>query len=94
MIKEFITEEMEFFKGSGCKECGFSGYIGREMVSEVLVINDEISHLIAVNADKTEIVKAAKEYGFVGMIEDGINKVKNGITTLEEILRVVKVDVF
>jgi general secretion pathway protein E/type IV pilus assembly protein PilB len=92
LVKEFISEDMEFFKGAGCKECGFSGYMGREMVSEVLVINDKISHLIAINADKTEILKAAKEYGFVTMIEDGMNKVKNGVTTLEEILRVVKVD--
>jgi len=93
MVKPFLNEEIKFYKGYGCKECSFSGYIGREMISEVLPINSEISHLIAINADKTEIMETAKKYGFITMIEDGINKIKNGITTLEEILRVVKVDV-
>jgi len=93
MIKPFLKEEIKFYKGYGCKECSFSGYIGREMISEVLAINSEISHLIAINSDKHEILEVAKKYGFVTMIEDGINKIKNGVTTLEEILRVVKVDV-
>jgi general secretion pathway protein E/type IV pilus assembly protein PilB len=91
MIKPFLNEEINFFKGSGCKECEFTGYIGREMISEILVINDKIAHSIAVNKDKTEILQKAKESGFITMIEDGINKIKDGITTLEEILRVVKV---
>ncbi len=93
LIKPYLKEEIKFFKGKGCKECGFTGYLGREMISEVLVVNDTISHLISLNKDKTEILKIAKEYGFVTMLEDGINKIKNGITTLEEILRVVKVNV-
>jgi general secretion pathway protein E/type IV pilus assembly protein PilB len=94
MIAPFLKEEIEFFKGKGCKECSFTGYIGREMISEVLVVSEAISHMIAMNKDKTEIIKVAKNQGFVSMIEDGINKIKNGVTTLEEILRVVKVDVF
>ncbi len=92
-VKPFLNEEIKFYKGTGCKECGFTGYIGREMISEVLVVNETISHLIAINKDKMEIVNAAKQFGYVGMIEDGINKIKQGITTLDEILRVVKVDV-
>ena len=94
MIKPFLNEEIKFFKGRGCKNCDFSGYLGREMISEVLVVNEEIAHLMVLNKDKMEILKVARKYGFVSMIEDGIEKVKNGITTLEEILRVVKVDVF
>ncbi|GAB6045827.1 hypothetical protein JCM11957_14250 [Caminibacter profundus] len=93
LIKPFLKDEIKFYKGKGCKECDFTGYIGREMVSEVLVTNDKISHLIATEKDKLAIVNAAKEYGFVTMIEDGINKIKEGITTLEEILRVIKIDV-
>jgi len=94
MIKPFLNEEIEFYKGNGCKECGFTGYMGREMISEVLVVNDKIAHLIAINKDKMEILQKAKESGFITMIEDGINKIKEGVTTLEEILRVVKVDAF
>jgi type IV pilus assembly protein PilB len=93
LIKPYLKEEITFYKGNGCKECEFTGYLGREMISEVLVINDKLAHLIASSKDKLEIVEVAKEYGFVTMIEDGINKIKAGITTIEEILRVVKVNV-
>ena len=91
-IKPFLKEEIKFYKGKGCKHCDFTGYKGREMVSEVLVVNNEISHLIALGKDKIEILEAAKKFGFIPMIEDGINKIKNGITSLEEVLRVVKID--
>ncbi len=94
IIKPYLKEDIKFYRGRGCKHCNFTGYLGREMISEVLVINDEISHLIALNKDKTEILKVAKNFGFISMIEDGINKMKDGVTTLEEILRVVRVDVF
>ncbi|GAX87084.1 general secretion pathway protein E [Lebetimonas natsushimae] len=93
LIKPYLKENITFYKGKGCKECEFTGYLGREMISEVLVINDKLAHLIANNKDKVEILEVAKELGFVSMIEDGIHKIKAGITTIEEILRVVKVDV-
>ncbi|WP_024789820.1 GspE/PulE family protein [Lebetimonas sp. JH292] len=93
LIKPYLKENITFYKGKGCKECNFTGYLGREMISEVLIINDKLAHLIANSKDKVEILEIAKELGFVSMIDDGINKVKSGITTLEEILRVVKVDV-
>ncbi|MEO1928123.1 MAG: ATPase, T2SS/T4P/T4SS family [Nautiliaceae bacterium] len=94
IIKPYLKEEITFYKGEGCKECGFTGYLGREMVSEVLVVNDVISHMIAINKDKLEILETAKRFGFTTMIEDAINKIKTGVTTLKEVLRVVKVDVF
>jgi len=92
-IKKFIKEDITFYKGKGCKYCNFTGYFGREMISEIFIVNDKISHLIALGKDKHEILEAAKNLGFVTMIEDGIEKIKNGKTTLEEILRVVKFDV-
>ncbi len=94
IIKPYLKEEITFYKGEGCKECGFTGYLGREMVSEVLVVNDVISHMIAINKDKLEILETAKRFGFTTMIEDAVNKIKMGVTTLKEVLRVVKVDVF
>jgi len=92
-IKPFLSEDITFYYGKGCTHCDFTGYIGREMISEVLVVNDTLAHLIAENKDKVELVRVAKELGFVNMIEDGINKIKEKITTLEEILRVVKINV-
>jgi len=93
LIRPYLKEDIEFYRGTGCKECDFSGYVGREMISEILIINDKLAHLIANNKDKLEIIEEAKRTGFITMIEDGLNKAKNGITTLEEILRVVKINV-
>jgi len=93
-IRPYIKQRsVTFYKGKGCSHCDFTGYSGREMISEVFVVNDYISHLIAEGKDKLEILKVAKEYGFVSMIEDGVNKILQGLTTIEEILRVVKSDV-
>ena len=92
-IKPYLKEDITFYKGKGCSHCEFTGYMGREMISEIFVVNEYISHLIAEGKDKLEILKVAKEYGFVSMLEDGINKLKEGVTTLEEILRVVKTNV-
>ena len=62
------------------------------MISEVLIVNSEISKMINEGKDRESILKEARKTGFVTMIEDGINKLKAGVTTIEEILRVVKVD--
>ena len=93
-IKPYLKDEnITFYKGKGCSHCDFTGYLGREMISEIFVVNDYIAHLISEGKDKLELLKAARNYGFVSMIEDGVNKIKEGITTIEEILRVVKSDV-
>jgi len=93
-ISPYIEDkDITFYKGKGCSKCDFTGYMGREMISEIFIVNEYIAHLIAEGKDKLEILKVAKEYGYVSMIEDGINKIKQGVTTIEEILRVVKSDV-
>ncbi|MEF3192083.1 MAG: Flp pilus assembly complex ATPase component TadA [Campylobacterales bacterium] len=79
-----------FKKGVGCTKCAHSGYLGREMVSEVLTVSDKIAHLIARNAIKEEILRQALDEGFESMLVDGMRKVSQGITTVEEVLRVTK----
>ena len=91
-IKKYLKEDITFYKGNGCKYCNFTGYIGREMISEVLIVNEEMANLIVEGKDRSIILKLAKENGFITMVEDAIEKLKRGITTIEEILRVVKVD--
>ncbi len=88
--KAFIPQETIFYEGYGCKECNGSGYMGREMICEVLPITEELSSLIARGGSKDEIFKQAKEEGFVGMFENGMAKAVHGITTIDEILRVAK----
>ncbi len=90
-IKKYLPEEYMFYKGEGCMRCGFSGYNGRTMISEILKISETISHLISINMNKYEIARKAEENdGFEPMIIDGVRKALNGITTLEEVLRVAK----
>ena len=89
-IKQYLPENPTFYKGEGCKECNHSGYIGREMISEVLPISDKLSRMIAVDASKEELTKQALKEGFVTMFEDGINKALAGKTTVDEIFRVAR----
>jgi general secretion pathway protein E len=86
----FIPHHTIFYEGAGCKECNGSGYMGREMICEVLPISEELSSIIARGASKDDLLKQAKEEGFVGMFENGMAKAVQGITTLDEILRVAK----
>jgi general secretion pathway protein E len=86
----FIPHGTVFYAGRGCKECNDSGYMGREMICEVLPITEALSSLIARGGSKDEIFKQAKQEGFVGMFENGMAKAVAGITTIDEILRVAK----
>jgi general secretion pathway protein E/type IV pilus assembly protein PilB len=92
ILQKFKKETKTLFKGKGCEQCDFSGYLGREMISEVFVINKEIAHLISLKKDKFELLRVGRSFGFVSMIEDGIEKVIKGVTTLDEILRVVNIE--
>ncbi|MCS7092449.1 MAG: ATPase, T2SS/T4P/T4SS family [Patescibacteria group bacterium] len=86
--KKDITPK--FYKGAGCSECGNSGYYGRVGVFEVLPVSEKISRLILERASSGEIEKQAREEGMVTMKQDGYLKVLEGITTVEEVLRVAQ----
>ncbi len=89
-IKPYLPQNYRFFKGKGCKHCDFSGYSGREMICEVLNVDDDISRMIAKEESKESIYKMALNKGFRPMISDGINKVIQGSTTVDEVLRVTR----
>lgn len=81
--------EIVFFKPGGCEQC-HEGYRGRSGIFEVLEISDEIKKMISQRASAEELNEKAVEGGMVTMIEDGMIKAIQGITSLEEILRVTK----
>ena len=81
------------FRGAGCRDCRHSGYRGRLGIFELLVIDDEIRELILHRKSATEMLAVARRQGLKIMREDGFNKVIKGITTMDEIARVTKVDV-
>lgn len=83
-------ESVLFYRGKGCKKCGNTGYKGRIGIYEVLDISEEIGNLILKKASAPEIREQALKEGLITIVEDGFIKAKNGITTIEEIMRVTK----
>lgn len=78
-----------FYKGTGCDKCLNTGYIGRTGIFEVFVISDPIKELIINNPSEQELLRVACEEGMSTLLENGIRKVQAGITTPEEVLRVI-----
>jgi type II secretory ATPase GspE/PulE/Tfp pilus assembly ATPase PilB-like protein len=88
-LGDAIEDDEIFYKGKGCDECNGSGYSGRICVNEVLVANEKIKEAILRKATALDIKKLAKNQGMTTMIEDGLHKVREGLTTFEEVLRVI-----
>jgi len=78
------------YRGKGCDKCGGSGYSRRIGIFEVLDVNERISRMIMQNVTDADIREAAIENGMLTMIQDGYLKALEGMTTLEEVLRVSK----
>jgi len=85
-----IESTTSLYRGKGCDNCAFTGYFGRSGIFELLVVDDNIRKLILKSADANQIKSAAKQYGMRTLLEDGAEKVKTGVTTLNEILRVTQ----
>ncbi len=86
----FPNSVVKFYKGKGCEECGDSGYLGRIGIFETLPVSPKIASLVLENADSTTIEKQAIVEGMITMKQDGYLKVLQGITTVEEVLRVAQ----
>ncbi len=82
-------DKLYLYKGKGCKVCSDSGYKGRVGIFEVMEMSEVVKEKVLKKASSVEIEKAAKKIGMSTMLEDGIDKVLNGITTLDEVFRVV-----
>jgi len=82
------------FTAPGCDKCNKTGFKGRQGVFEVITINEKIRGLISDNISESNLRKILREEGFKTLIQDGISKVEQGITTPEELLRVVLVEDF
>jgi len=79
------------YRGRGCKSCGNSGYHGRVAIFEALEVGEEIRAMIINPAFSLDsLIAAARKNGMVSMFEDGVRKTSLGLTTLEEVLRVIR----
>lgn len=85
-------QSVEVYQGKGCKVCHFTGYTGRIGIFEVIEMSEQIKKLITEKSDSDIIVKEAIAEGMTTMLDDGLNKVVTGMTTIEEVLRVTKVE--
>ncbi len=90
-IKQEIEDAFtHMYVAEGCEACNHTGYNGRISIIEMLQVTDELRKLILEHADATKLETAAKQQGMKSMYQDGLQKVAQGITSLEEILRVTQ----
>ncbi|MFH1654326.1 MAG: ATPase, T2SS/T4P/T4SS family [Pseudomonadota bacterium] len=92
-ILKYVSEKhnnFKSYKGQGCKKCHKTGYYGRVGLFEILDINDDIRSSIEKNVTEAVIREKVEKTDFHSMLEDGIEKVKAGITTADEVLRILE----
>lgn len=82
--------QLQLFRGKGCQECEGTGFLGRIGIFEVLPVSDGISKLILSHTDANEVERKAVEEGMITMKQDGYLKAIEGVTTIEEVLRVAQ----
>ncbi len=96
--KEIIAEEfgdqkfekLVFFKGKGCPRCGNSGYAGRVAVAEIVDVNDDLRHKIIEQGHAIKDDDIRESQIFISMMQDGIIKSLKGLTTIQEVMRVMR----
>lgn len=87
MLEDFeLPPETKFYKGKGCEHCRNTGYRGRMGIFEVMKLNDRIRELVVTRPPTSAIRALAREYGMKTLWEDGMRKVINGVTTIEEVM--------
>jgi general secretion pathway protein E len=87
-LPEADTQDLILFKGVGCPKCRGTGYFGRIGIFETMAVSDEIRHQIHTNAGAQEIKKTALKEGMRTLRQSALAKMKTGVTTLEEVIRV------
>src|SRR3989338_377014 len=96
--KDSLTESLpeslsasinSMWHGTGCDECNKTGYKGRVGINEVMLVDQEIREAILLKSSAKEIKRIAVKNGMTTMLEEGIEKAKQGVTTIEEVLRVI-----
>jgi general secretion pathway protein E len=85
--KEIGKKKTEFLYGTGCKSCAYTGYVGRTGIFEILMLSDTIRTMLTNRTSSSQIRAQALKEGMGSMMNDGMRKVKEGITTPSEILR-------
>ena len=90
-VRHWVPEGVEHFEAGGCAECGNTGYRGRIAVMEVLIVDAEVERRVSTNEPVDRIVEAARGNGMRSLWESGVQHVLDGVTSLDELLRVLDV---
>ncbi len=92
LIKKHVKtqKQLTLFRGKGCNACQNTGYVGRVGIFEILVMSDAIRELITDKETSEEIMKLAIKEGMTTMMENGLEKVMQGLTTVDEVLRTTR----
>ena len=88
-VKDLFKPTENVYAGKGCAYCNGTGYIGRVALFEFIELTPAMQELVAAQPTMRDIEKLARKEGMASMFEDGIDKVRSGVTSLEELLRVV-----
>lgn len=97
-VKKYIQEiskkkdlnKLQLYKGKGCTVCNMTGYHGRAGVFELLLVSDKIREAIMDHKNADEIHELAVKEGMSTMLYDGLRKMLTGVTSLEEVMRVIR----
>jgi general secretion pathway protein E len=85
-----IGSDVPLFEGKGCEKCSFTGFFGRTGIYELLIVNDEMRKLVLKGADANQLREAAIRLGMKTLLQSGTEKIRAGMTTLSEVLRVTQ----
>jgi len=88
-LPKFNPDNLIFYKGAGCPHCGQSGYNGRLAIAEVIDVNDKIKEIIIDRSKNLKIEDIVKNQKFISMKQDSVIKILMGLTSVEEVLRVL-----
>lgn len=87
-----VVKNTVFYAGKGCKTCGGTGYMGRLPIFEFLIMDNDVREMLFRGGKESEIRQMVREKGYGGLLESGVEKMIEGLTTAEEILRVTCTD--
>jgi general secretion pathway protein E len=85
-----LSDDIAVYRGKGCEVCSNTGYYGRTGIYEMLVVDDEIRKMILRDVDSMQLRDVARKRGMITLLEYGVKKIKEGVTTLSEVLRVTQ----
>ena len=84
------SDSCTVYRAAGCEHCMNTGYSGRTGIHELFVLDDEIHQVIMTGADATQLHATARDLGMTTLYEDGLRKVLQGVTSMDEVLRVTR----